>query len=66
MAYSYNVFTDELDLIVKNIDELLPVAGTAWDIIQHNGTQWQASQNLSMLGTGNIYIKKDNKVYFDA
>ena len=66
MAYSYNVFTDELDLIVRNIDELLPSPGVAYDIIQHDGTKWEAGQNLKMLGTGNIYLKEGQKIYFDA
>ena len=61
-----------MKLIKKGVTTLVDLddtdidTATAYDILQYINGKWKNQQNLTMLGTGNIYLKGGQKIYFDA
>ena len=59
----------KLKKIISSLDNIPDVDidnATAFDILQFINGKWRNQQNLTMLGGGDIYLKKDSKIYFDA
>ncbi len=67
--WTFNPFTGELDAMVGSINEIPDVTITSaatYDILQYNGTAWVNSQDLEVLGTGDIKLKVGGKIIFDG